>query len=326
MTIKAKKRLVIELTIVLELIIGVFAGVNIYADSLLNRMGRTDAFNNDDVYSYESNRNVDNIALLGIDADEGSGARSDVMKIISLDFDNGKIKISSIQRDNIVYQPLMDRYEKLNHAYWRSGVQGTLSSINYNFDLDVTQYVLFDFDSVEEIVDILGGVDIELSASEAGYLGLGSAGTYHLDGAQTLSFSRIRSVDSDYERMSRQNRVIDALISSLKDRSPIDLLNIVDDVLPYIETNLSNGAIKSYVTRLLGFDLSNIEQYQFPKDGYESQLTSLTLYGYSPQYVLKDFSGEVESLHRFIYGEDDDYTASERVLKVEEDILDLAGY
>ena len=80
------------------------------------------------------------------------------------------------------------------------------------------------------------------------------------------------------------------------------------------------------MTRLLGFDLSNIEQYQFPKDGYESQLTSLTLYGYSPQYVLKDFSGEVESLHRFIYGEDDDYTASERVLKVEEDILDLAGY
>ena len=248
------------------------------------------------------------------------------MKIISLDFDNDNIKISSIQRDNIVYQPLMDRYEKLNHAYWRSGVQGTLSSINYNFDLDVTKYVLFDFDSVEEIVDILGGVDIQLSASEAGYLGLGGAGTYHLNGAQTLRYSRIRYIDSDYERMARQNKVIDVLISSLKDQSPIDLLNIVDDVLPYIETNLSNREIKSYVMRLLGFDLSNIEQYQFPKDGYESQLTSLTLYGYSPQYVLKDFSGEVESLHRFIYGEDDDYTASERVLKVEEDILDLAGY
>ncbi len=123
MSIKAKKRLVIALSIILVLIIGVFAGINLYADSLLNRMGRTDSFNKDEVYSYESNRNVDNIALLGIDADEGSGARTDVMKIISLDFDNDVIKISSLQRDNIVYQPLMDRYEKLNHAYWRSGVQ-----------------------------------------------------------------------------------------------------------------------------------------------------------------------------------------------------------
>ncbi len=326
MSIKAKKRLVIALSIILVLIIGVFAGINLYADSLLNRMGRTDSFNKDEVYSYESNRNVDNIALLGIDADEGSGARTDVMKIISLDFDNDVIKISSLQRDNIVYQPLMDRYEKLNHAYWRSGVQGTLSAINYNFDLDVTQYVLFNFDSVEEIVDILGGVDIQLTAAEAGYLGLGGAGTYHLNGSQTLNYSRIRSVDSDYERMSRQNNVIDALISSLKNQSLFDLLNIVDDVLPYIETNLSNGAIKNYVTQLLGFDLSHIEQYQFPKDGYASQLTSLTLYGYSPQYVLKDFSGEVESLHHFIYGEESDYTASERVLKVEKDILALAGY
>lgn len=326
MSIKGKKILIIVLSTLLVLIVGVLVGANLYADSLLNRMGRTEEFHPEEVGAVESNRNVDNIILLGIDSDEGSGARSDVMKIVSLDYDNGKIKITSLQRDNIVYQPLMDRYEKLNHAYWRSGVQGTLSAVNYNFDLDVTKYVLFDFDSVEEIVDILGGVDIYLSSSEAGVLGLGGSGTYHLNGAQTLSYSRIRSVDSDYQRMARQNNVINALLSTISNKSPMDLLGVVNDVLPFIETNISNSQIKSYVTGIFGFDLGNIAQYQFPKDGYDSQLTSLTLYGYSPQYVLKDFSGEVEMMHDFIYGEESNYTASEKVLKVEQEILHLAGY
>ena len=326
MSIKAKKRLIIVLAVLLVLIGGGILGVNLYADSLLNRMGKTQEFHQDDVGAQKDESNVENIVLLGIDSDDGENARSDVMKIFSLDFENRKIRITSLQRDNIVWQPMMERYEKLNHAYWRSGVQGTLSAINYNFDLNATKYVKFTFDSVEEIVDILGGVEVELNASEAGYLGLGGAGSYRLNGAKALSFSRMRSIDNDYERMQRQNRIINEIIEELKGKSLFELLDVVNKVLPFIETNISNNTIKGYMTKIVGFDFSNIEQYQFPKDGYDSQLTSLSLYGYSPQYVLKDFSGEVESMHHFIYGEDDPYTASEKILKIEADILKLAGY
>lgn len=327
-SIRTKKILVVVLSVVLVLIVGGIVGFNLYADSLLNRMNIKNEIDKNVVNVVESHRNIDNIALLGIDSDNGTGlgSRSDVMKLISLDFDNKKLKITSLQRDNIVYQPLMDRYEKLNHAYWRNGVEGTLSSINYNFDLDVTKYVLFDFDSVEEIVDILGGVNIYLSGAEASYMGFGGEGSYHLNGSQTLAFSRIRSIDSDYERMNRQTRVIDALIHSFKDNNPFELLDIVNQVLPYIETNIPVSTIKSYLTNVITFDLNNIEQYQFPANGYDSQLTTLSLYGYSPQYVLKDFSGEVELLHHNIYNPNDKYTASENVLKVEREILALAGY
>lgn len=325
MSIKAKKRLIVVLATLLILIGGGFLGVNLYIDSILNKMDQKDKFNEKDVNANELEGNVDNIALLGVDkSDDGSGSRSDVIKLISLDFDNKKIKITSIQRDNLVWQPKQDRYEKLNHAYWYDGAEGALSALNYNFDLDITQYVKFDFGSVEHIVDILGGVDITLTAAEASSIGVGGAGTYHLDGAEALAYSRIRNLDSDYGRMQRQNNVINSVLAGVSGKSPFELLDIVNSVMPYIETNVSNGKIKEYATSLIGFDLGGTEQYQFPSEGYNSILTSLYLYGFGPHYVLKDFESEVKMLHDNIYG--GDYQVSDNVKKVDKETKAMAGY
>lgn len=324
MSVKVKKRLIIVLATLLILIGGGFLGVNLYVDSILNKMNKTDEFSNKDVNANELDDSVLNIALLGIDeAEGGTGGRSDVVKIISLDFDSKKIKITSVQRDNLVWQPQQERYEKLNHAYWHDGVKGTLSTLNYNFDLDITNYVKFDFNSVAHIVDILGGVDITLTEAEAASLQVGAAGTYHLDGKKTLSYSRIRNIDSDYGRMQRQNNVIDAVLAKVSGKSPLDLLGIINNVMPYIETNISNGKIKEYVTSLISFDLSSTEQYQFPSEGYDSILSSLYLYGYGPHYVLKDFAGEVKLLHDNIY--DDDYQISDTVKKIDAETKAMIG-
>ena len=325
MSIKKKKILIVVLSVILVLIVGGIVGFNLYADSLLNRMNKTENIVGSNVNANEIESNVDNIILLGIDNDAGTTIkRSDVMKLVSLDFDNKKLKITSLQRDNLVYHPMQDKYDKLNHGYRDNGVMGAISTINYNFDLDVTKYVLFDFSSVVEIIDILGGVTITLSDSEASILGIGYGGTYILNGKEALAYSRIRSIDSDYERMQRQNNVINSLISSFMSKSPFELLDVVNQVLPYIETNIPNSTIKNYLTSVLGFDLGNIEQYQFPKDGYDSILSTLYLYGYGPHYVLKDFSGEVELLHKQIYGKE--YHASNKVLEVEKETLKMAGY
>lgn len=322
MSKKAKKRLIIVLSSILALILVVFVAGNLYIDSILNKMNKTDEFEASEVNANELDGDVVNIALIGIDDSDGT-ARSDVVKIISLNFDTKKISITSVQRDNLVYQPMEERYEKLNHAYWYDGAQGTLSSLNYNFDLDITQYVRFDFDSVVNIVDILGGVDIIMTDAEAAQLGIGGGGTYHLNGEEALAYSRIRKIDSDYERMQRQNNVIDALLSSIGGQSTTDLLGVVNDVMPYIETNVSNGSFKNYATSYLTFDKS-LNQYQFPSGGYSSILASLSLYGYGPHYVLNDFAGEVKLMHDNIYG--GDYTVSENVLKVDRETKEMAGY
>ncbi|NBK98631.1 MAG: LytR family transcriptional regulator [Erysipelotrichia bacterium] len=324
MSVKAKKRLIVVLATLLILIGGGFLGVNLYVDSILNKMDKKDSFKGKDVNAHELDGNVENIALFGVDVEGSDGSRTDVIKIISLDFDNDVIKITSVQRDNLVWLPMKERYEKLNHAYAYDGAQGTLSALNYNFDLDITKYVKFEFGSVEHIVDILGGVDITLTAAEAGSIGVGGAGTYHLNGEEALAYSRIRNLDSDYGRMQRQNNVINAVLAGVSGKSPLDLLDIVNKVMPYIETNVSNGSIKNYATSLISFDLGGTQQYQFPSDGYNSILTSLYLYGYGPHYVLKDFAGEVKTLHENIYG--GTYKVSDNVKKVDQESKAMAGY
>ena len=324
MSIKAKKRLIVILSVLLAVIVAFGVGVNLYIDSFLNKLDRSKSISGDDVNAAKLEGNVTNIALLGIDKDDGGGSRTDVVKLISLDYDHKKIKITSIQRDNLVYQPMEDRYEKLNHAYMWDGVEGTLSALNYNFDLNITQYVKFDFNSVEIIVDILGGVDIALTDAEAASLGVGGAGMYHLNGAQTLAYSRIRNLDSDYGRMARQTNVINAVLASVKGQSVSELLNTASHVLPYIETNVTNNEMKSMALAVVGFDLGNTEQFQFPSEGYGSILASLSLYGYGPHYVLNDFAGEVKLLHDNIY--EKDYKVSKNVKKVDKETKAMAGY
>lgn len=323
MSKKAKKRLIIVLSSILALILVVFVAGNLYIDSILNKMNKTDEFEASEVNANELDGDVVNIALFGIDQDDYGNARSDVIKIISLNFDDKKINITSVQRDNLVYQPMQGRYEKLNHAYAYDGVQGAISALNYNLDLDITQYVQFDFDSVVNIVDILGGVDITMTDAEAAQLGIGGGGTYHLNGTEALAYSRIRKIDSDYERMQRQNNVIDALLAKVSDQSAMGLLDVVNDVMPYIETNVSNGSIKNYATSYITFS-KGLNQYQFPSEGYSSILASLTLYGSGPHYVLNDFAGEVKLLHDNIYG--GNYTVSDNVLTVDRETKEMDGY
>lgn len=310
----------------------VYYEINHQVNDMLSHLNQSVPFEEYEVHAVKpvekkvEKKAIQNIALLGIDKDYvGEGSRSDAMKIISFDYEQKTLRFSSLQRDNLVYLPMKERYEKLNHAYWRNGVQGSLSAINYNFDLDITQYVLFHYDDMEEIIDLLGGVNLDLSESEANYLKIGHGGNYILNGKDALRFCRIRYLDSDYVRMDRQNRVIKAIIDQYKDKNLIELVSISKQILPYIETNLTNQEIKEILKEGLTFDLDNIEKYQFPSEGYDSQLCTLSLYGYSPMYVLKDFSGEVEKLHHHIEG-NELYQASENVLHVEEEMLQLAGY
>lgn len=321
---KTKKRIVIIVSVILALCIGGVVGVNLYVDSMLNRMTKTEVISIEDAGANESeNTNIINIALLGLDDDGGETHHSDVMKIISLNLDDESVTINSLQRDNLIYIPGDEpMFDKLNYAYKLGGPELTLQTFNYNLDLDITRYVTFDFTSVPKIVDLVGGVNIALSKEEASLLKLGSvASTYTLNGEQALSFSRIRSLDSDYRRMERQNRVISAILSKVTDLGLTELFDLIKQVLPLIETNLTNHEIKSYVTGMMGFNMDKLSQYQFPANEYDDIMQSIQIDGYGPYYIMKDFSATVEQLHHNIY-KNDVYKASTRINELEQEIIE----
>lgn len=328
MSTNTKKKIIVVLSVLLFILVGGIAGANLYVDSLLNKMNKQDKLTDKDTGVKEETKKeskdqkVVNIALLGIDNDgEGTTHRADAMKIISLDLDDKTVTISSVQRDNLVYIPgSVNRYDKLNHSYAYGGAQLLLNTFNYNFDLDMTQYVAFDFDAVYQVVDMVGGVNITLSDLEAVCIGIQSGGgTYTLNGQQALNYVRLRESDNDYVRMQRQNNVIRAILSTMIGKGIPELMNSVQQILPLIETNIPNSDIKKYVTSMVGFSMDNLKQYQMPENGYGDVLQSVYLYGYGPHYILRDFSGMVEQLHRNIYN--NNYKASEQVERIENEIL-----
>ena len=334
---KKTKILLIVIGILASLILILVLGGNLYIDSLLNRTIRSKKLSNEDalvsqeVLDQVKNHRIVNIALFGSDNAEivqwqnYEMDRSDATKIISLDFDSKKVKITSLQRDTLVYIPdPYNDYDKLNHAHWRGGPELAVKTLNYNFDLDITQYVGFSFEALEALVDLVGGIDITLPdgllATQVIDLGATRDGNiFHLNGKQAMGYCRIRKVDDDFHRMERQNEVILKVLEKLSKKNVFELMEIVDEMLPYVETNLTNTEIKNDITSLLSFDLKHIDQYQSPVEGMEAILKTVEYNGFSPLYVMKDYQKMVKDIHFAIY-EDSNYQPSRKIIEIEKGI------
>ena len=151
-----------------------------------------------------------NIALLGLDTlDETfENSRSDCIMIISINNDTKDVKIVSVYRDTYLN---IEGYglDKITHSHAYGKVPLTINTINQNLDLNITRYVTINFESVINIVDAIGGVEITLTDAEASQIsGVDGAGTYNLTGKQALAYGRIRIIDSDYARTERMRTVV----------------------------------------------------------------------------------------------------------------------
>lgn len=313
--------------------IGAFV-INHFIDSTLNQMVTTETIKKEEVSvaeevtDKEEKTKVINIAVFGLDQNgNGSDGRSDAMKVLSLDTKNNHAKVTSFQRDTLIYIPdEIQDFDKLNHPYAYGGAKLAMQTLNYNFDLDLTRYVTFNFDAIEKIVESIGGVEIDVRSSEVSSIpGVTQSGLQHLSGSQALSYMRIRKVDSDYERMNRQTNVMKAILSKLKTISYPQLLELLNSTLPYIETNLTKDEIISLGMDALKVDLGNIEQYQVPSNGYDDINHSVSYKGYGPLYVMNSYQTLVKELHQNIYG-DKNYQPSSTVLETEAAIYEKFGY
>ena len=220
-------------------------------------------------------KNVFNILLIGQDRREGeSRARSDSMILVSVNTKANTITLVSFLRDLYVQIPGYSD-NRINAAYAWGGMKLLNETIALNFGLTVDGDVEVDFSQFETIVDILGGVDVQLTSAEAGYLqntmqaGSMHEGMNHLSGSQALLYARMRKLDSDFGRTQRQRSLILSVASSLRSASLSQLMDLVTEVLPYVTTDMTQGEIVSYATRaakvyLAGGELTSL---RIPADG-----------------------------------------------------------
>ena len=330
----AKVLIVFLIILAILLTTGLFAFL--FVSHFLNRMNKTDAISENAADIAEEvrrnpNKDIYNFLLFGADRSAVTGdtgmERADATKLISLDMKHKTIKIASLQRDTMVWipEPVND-YSKLNHAYWWGDADLAIRTVNLNFDMNVTRYVTFSMAALEALVDELGGVDIYLTAAESKYFEDGLIkdtnyveGTFHLTGHEARAYAQLREIDNDYYRMNRQNVLIRTVLEKLRECSPSRLLEIAEIIMPFIETNFSNTEITTWMTRLLTYDLSNIETQDVPKGDGEEMWASISYNGYSPCYILRSYEKVIQDLYEFIYGIKD-YKVSSQAAKIQSDM------
>ncbi len=262
-TKRRKKIIFIALGIIFTLVLLTYGG----ALYLLGQMERDEIPMDDDSLGIEpgtGTRGITNIAIFGIDSEDDVVGRSDSIMILTLDQVNDKIKITSIMRDSYVNIPGR-RMDKINHAYAFGGPELALKTINQNFGLDVRHYISVNFTSMPAIIDAIGGVELTITDREAREVsGIDGGGTHLLTGEQALAFSRIRKIDSDFERARRQRDVMEAVIRSTFGVSVTSYPKMLNNVLPYTTTNLGSNQILSLGGRAVMNNIRTIQQVQFP--------------------------------------------------------------
>lgn len=247
-------------------------------------------------YYYEEVEGITNIALFGVDAPLGKRGRSDAIMIVTIDRNTKKIKLSSIIRDSYVNIP--DRgMDKVNHAYAFGGPELALKTLNSNFHLDIKNFATVNFTTLPKIVDILGGVSIEVTSAEASKIsGISSAGTYNLTGAQALEYSRIRKIDSDFARSERQRTVMEAIIKKMLDKPVTSYPGILSKIMPLVTTNMAANDILSIAGNVVTSGIRTVEQNRFPEDSYSSGQTIKGIY-----YYVFNRESAIHSIGKYIY-------------------------
>lgn len=218
------------------------------------------------------NDTVINILLIGQDARPGEyRARSDAMLLCSYDIANQKLTVVSFMRDLYVTIPgYVDH--KLNSAYAWGGITLLNETILTNFGIQVDGNMAVDFDAFQRVIDLLGGVDIYLTAEEATYLNAKRfyQGMNHLNGAEALTYARIRSIgDGDFSRTGRQQNVIQAVVKQCEGLNLSQLHRLLEQVLPLVSTDMEPVQLLEYVSEALPLisGQCKIERIRIPADG-----------------------------------------------------------
>lgn len=269
--------------------------------------------------SMEANRTDDryiHVLLIGVDRRTSSGnSNTDTMMIATIDTVHGSLKLTTLMRDMLINIP-GEGYGKLNSAAVRGGTELLFDTINSNFCLDLKEYVLVDFSMFEKIVDEIGGVTVKMTAEEIsaandciaglnkqrgiedtwdGFI-FAEAGNVKLNGKQALGYARVRKIDSDFTRTERQYKLLNSIYAKFRALDTAKQYELIQDILPLVETNMTNQRIIDCATKILGMDIGGILHCRIPAD-YTYKSTKYE----RKSVVLADIPANAAKLHEFIF-------------------------
>jgi len=337
--IKFLKVLGIIILILILIALGVGIGGYLYLRNSLGQMQQVE-INEENI---EINEGVEEalkgyrtIALFGVDSRANQlekGTRSDCIMLAVIDENTKAVKLVSVYRDT--YLQIGNRgLDKVTHAYAYGGAAKSISTLNTNLDLNISEFATVNFDSLVEIVDAVGGVNIKIESDEIKYLNdyitatsetvgkssnmIYQTGTQNLDGVQAVSYSRIRFTEGgDYKRTERMRTVLTAIANKAKSLNVSQLNNLAQTILPKVYTNIKSDEIISLLPKVATYKIS--ESIGWP---YEVQGATISGVWYGVPVTLEDC---VKKLHKEVYMQDD-YQVSNKVKTISDSIINKTGY
>lgn len=295
----------------------------------------------DEILASKKDYQVLNIALFGVDSrkDSYTNTRSDAIMVLSHNADQRSVTISSIVRDTFAFIDQDHGYQKINHAYAYGGPSLAVQALNQNFDLDIQKYISVNFNAVQVFIDQIGGIELDIHDYEINEINrviremqregvfqtaptLSYTGTQILNGQQAVAYMRIRKVgNGDFERMERQRRVINLTIQKALSMNKIKLVGLVNDLLPYIKTNLTATEIIELGSEILLNGLSEVNQLQLPNTdlSWGGKLSDGVYY-----LVPRTLKDNIVWWHEEVYGVED-YQLSSMAERINEQIPRYSG-
>lgn len=275
------------------------------------------------------------VAVFGVDSRDGSTdkALADVQMICNIDRSTGEIKLVSVYRDTYLKINSDGNYHKINEAYFKGGHKQAVDALEENLDIKIDDYAAFNWKTVAEAINILGGVDLELTQDEFKYInsfitetvestGIASVhltqpGMNHLDGVQAVAYCRLRLMDSDFQRTERQRKVVTLALDKAKQADMSTLTSLAGYLIQQISTSIGLDDVlplvkdidKYYIGETTGFPFSR----QTMRVGRMDCVIATTL------------ESNVVLLHQFLYGEDISYSPSSAVRRISNRISEETG-
>ena len=275
-----------------------------------------------------------NVALFGLDSrddDKGVGNRSDTIMVASLNKETGVIKLVSVYRDTLL--ELGDgSYNKANAAYSFGDAEAAVSLVNRNLDLDVKKYISCTFKALVLAIDAVGGITVNVKEEELNYLngyqveiikatGIDSEavtkpGKRHLNGTQATAYARIRYTEGgDFTRTERQREVLTKLGRKLKKCDVKKLNKIANKVFPEVKTNFTLKELLGYVPKVSHYAIGDTM-------GFPGKTSFTNLEGIGSCVIAEEFAKDVTDVHKFLFGKDTKYTASDVIKAIAAKILE----
>lgn len=318
-----------------------------------------DKFNEDNVgvnqYVAKKLTGYTNIALFGLDSRDTQmeiGTHSDSIMVVSINNDTNAVRISSIYRDTMLQVTDQEggiAYTKANQGFFRGGAEGALSMLNTNLDLNITDYAIINFSGLTEIIDSLGGLDIEITAEEMKYINfylietrkitgmkcddVTEYGKVHLNGLQATAYCRIRytafydeegkKYSDDLGRTARQRFIIEEIVKKIKKAGVSETLSLAKDIMnknaqgdPFIRCSLTYDEIMDLIPALIDYNIEDTTGFPFTLD-------TPTIHGQS-MVVAQGLAYNVQQLHKFLFDEED-YEVSDQVQEISDYITNYTG-